>query len=150
MTVWSDIMGMGAQHDKGRWFDMPHPATGSPTGLEFLVAGPDGRIARHAQWALLDGLATAQTDAAPIPAETRERLRLDALGAHLLAWRGEGLPAFSGYEARQALGASGYLVAFIDAAVGSALHNMPDPDRGPAGTDALEAMAAAIAAGGAA
>lgn len=146
MSTWDEIMGLPALHDRGRWFDLPHPATGAATGIELLVAGPAGLIARAAQWGLLDALAAAQADATPIPAAARERLRLDALAAHVLGWRGEGLPAFTPTEARRALGASKYLADFLDAAIGSALHNIPDANRGPAGLDAIDAMAATLRA----
>lgn len=146
MSCWDAIMGLPAQHDSGRWFNLPHPVTGAASGVELLVAGPAGMIARAAQWGLLDALAAAQTDAAAIPAAARERLRLDALAAHMLGWRGEGMPAFTPSEARRALGASKYLSDFVDAAVGSTLHNLPEVNRGPTGGDALEAMAATLRA----
>lgn len=148
MSAWDDIMTVGPAHDRGRAFDLPHPLTGAPSGIRLTIAGPDGRIARTAQHALLDGLAEATGPDGRVSAEARERLRLDALARVVLGWEGDGLPAFSALAVRQALEASPYLARATDAMAGSRDHYAPDTGRpAPSGVDALQAMAAILAQG---
>lgn len=91
-----DIVAAVADQDKGAWFGIADPVTGEPTGIRFLLAGPDSRTQHRAQLELVDELADLADADGRVTAEQRESARLRALAKAVLGWEivegGEAVP----------------------------------------------------------
>ncbi|MEI6798422.1 MAG: hypothetical protein WCO04_04310 [Pseudomonadota bacterium] len=82
----SDLYGNREDQDAGAWFEALDPIAGKPTGLRFLIAGPDSTVQAKARLALIDDLADASDDDGRVNAEAREKARLNQLARVILAW----------------------------------------------------------------
>jgi hypothetical protein len=82
----SDLYGNREDQDAGAWFEALDPLAGKPTGLRFLMAGPDSVTQAKARLALVDELADAADDEGRVSAEAREKSSLNQLARCILAW----------------------------------------------------------------
>lgn len=82
----SEVAANVADQEKGRWFDLLDPVTGEATGMRFRVAGPDSATQRRAMLKLADDLAERAQEDGRVPAEAREKARIDSLAACVLDW----------------------------------------------------------------
>lgn len=85
MTL-TDLETAQADHERGKWFDLRDPVDGTPTGIRLRIAGPDSLTQRRAELKMVDQLAEAADPQGRVSAETRERIRLEALAACVLDW----------------------------------------------------------------
>lgn len=72
--------------DKGRWLDIIDPWTGKPTGMRFLLAGPDSDAQRRARIAMMDEIAEAAGVDGSVSSEMREAARIGCLARCVLGW----------------------------------------------------------------
>lgn len=82
----TEITAAVADQDRGTWFDLVDPVTGAPTGIRFLIAGPDSLVQHRAQLELADELAELADLDGRVTAEQREKTRLRALAKTILGW----------------------------------------------------------------
>ncbi|SFB82463.1 hypothetical protein [Tropicimonas isoalkanivorans] len=82
----SDILADAQDQDRGREFELADPVTGKPTGIKLRIAGPDSATQNRARLRLSDDLAEAADPDGRVPADARERLRLECLAACVLGW----------------------------------------------------------------
>lgn len=96
MMQLDDIRLNADDQDRGRWFDLRHPATGNTTGIRVRLAGPDSATQARARLQMVDDLAELADDEGRISAASREKARLACLARCVLAWDidegGEPLP----------------------------------------------------------
>lgn len=85
----SDIEADSQGQDRGTEFKLCDPVSGEPTGIKLTIVGPDSATQRRAQLAMADALFEASDDTGRVNAETRERLRLEALAACVVGWECE-------------------------------------------------------------
>lgn len=57
-----DIRFNADDQDRGRWFDLRHPATGNTTGIRVRLAGPDSATQARARLQMVDDLAELADD----------------------------------------------------------------------------------------
>lgn len=86
MMQLNDILANAQDQDRGRWFDLRDPMTGKPTGIRFLMAGPDSATQARARLQMADDLAEAADDEGRISAAAREKCRLNSLARCVLGW----------------------------------------------------------------
>lgn len=118
----TDLYGNREDQDAGAWFEALDPITGKPTGLKFLVAGPDSVVQAKAALALVDELSASADDDGRVSAEARERARINQLARAILAWemREDGEPLLCSHVNKvRALKAGTWLQAQIDARASS-------------------------------
>lgn len=82
----SEARGNVVDQDKGRWLDVADPWSGKPTGMRFLLAGPDSETQRRARLAMMDELADASATDGSVSAEGREAARINCLARCVLRW----------------------------------------------------------------
>jgi hypothetical protein len=107
-----------ADQDRGHWRDLRDPVSGEPTGIRFLVAGPDSSAQHRAQLAMVDELAELADADGRISAEDREMVRLRALAKVVLGWEvvEEGRPVtFNTVNVLRVLRAARWLREQVDA-----------------------------------
>jgi hypothetical protein len=80
----SDILSNAVDQDKGRRMEALNPWTGEPTGIAFVIAGPDGNVQRMARIAMMDELAEAAASDGTVSAEARETARINSLARCVL------------------------------------------------------------------
>ena len=85
----TDALGNVADQDKGRWLDVVDPWEGKPTGMRFLVAGPDSDAQRRAKVVMMDELAEVAGADGNVSFEGREAARIGCLARCVLAWEVE-------------------------------------------------------------
>jgi hypothetical protein len=73
--------------DKGRWLDVIDPWSGKPTGMRFLLAGPDSETQRRSRIAMMDEIAEAAGSDGGISFEAREAARIGCLARCALDWQ---------------------------------------------------------------
>lgn len=81
-----DIRSLSADQDRGHWFDLVDPVTGTATGIRLKVAGPDSEVQNRARLRLADDLSEVADAEGRVSAEARERARIDSLARCVLAW----------------------------------------------------------------
>lgn len=84
-----DIFANVADQDRGKWFDLVDPVKGKPTGIRFLVAGPDSETQHRARLKLSDELSEMADLDGRVTAEQREKARLNCLARCVLNWEAE-------------------------------------------------------------
>jgi len=84
----NDMFDNAADQNRGQSLALLDPFTGQPTGMIFVVAGPDSDRARRARLALSDELAEMANEEGRVSAEDREAARLNSLAALVLDWNG--------------------------------------------------------------
>ena len=77
-----------ADQDRGAWLDIVDPVKGEPTGMRFLIVGPDSETAHRARLRLADELAEMADIDGRVSAENREEARRNSLAALVLKWEG--------------------------------------------------------------
>lgn len=82
----NDLFGNRDDQDAGAWFEATDPLTGKPTGLRFLVTGPDSTVQAKARLALVDELAEMADLDGRVSAEHREAARLNQLARCIIGW----------------------------------------------------------------
>ncbi|MEF9601115.1 hypothetical protein O4J55_01830 [Paracoccus sp. PXZ] len=117
----NDILSNAEDQDRGRWFDLLDPVTGKPTGIRFLIAGPDSATQARARLKMVDDLAAAADDEGRVSAEAREKCRLNSLGRCVLGWEiaedGEPVP-FNHANVLRVLRAAQWVHQQVDAMAG--------------------------------
>lgn len=83
-----DILANVSDQDKGRELEIVDPFTGAPTGMVFIVVGPDSDTAHRARIRLSDELAEMADVDGRVSAEHREKARRNCLAAHVIRWSG--------------------------------------------------------------
>ncbi|MCE6960582.1 hypothetical protein LAZ40_16275 [Cereibacter sphaeroides] len=114
----STILADAEDQERGAWFDLVDPVTGTATGIRFRIAGPDSRTQTKARLALADELAEAADADGRVSAEARERARLNSLARCVLGWeiQQDGEPvAFSHANVLRVLKAASWVHAQVDA-----------------------------------
>lgn len=81
-----EIHGNLADQERGRWLDVAEPWEGNPTGLRFLIAGPDSQTQHKARVAMMDDLAAAADIDGKVSFQAREKARLACLARCVLNW----------------------------------------------------------------
>lgn len=81
-----EIHGNLADQERGRWLDVAEPWEGKPTGLRFLIAGPDSQTQHKARVAMMDDLAAAADIDGKVSFQAREKARLACLARCVLNW----------------------------------------------------------------
>lgn len=120
MMDFSDVASNVIDQDRGAWFEAINPWDGTPTGMKFLIAGPDSATQRRARIEQMDHLvAVAQPDGTA-SFEDREKARVAALAKCIKDWvvqeDGHPLP-FTHKNAVRLLGVT-WLQAQIDSFAG--------------------------------
>ena len=117
----NDILANAEDQDRGKWFDLADPWTGKPTGIRFLIAGPDSATQARARVKLVDELAGLADLDGRISAEAREKVRLNNLARCVLGWEihedGEPVP-FSHANVQRVLRAASWVQAQVDSFAG--------------------------------
>lgn len=117
----NDILSNAEDQDRGRWFDLLDPVTGKPTGIRFLIAGPDSATQARARLKMVDDLAAAADDEGRVSAEAREKCRLNSLARCVLGWEiaedGEPVP-FTHANVLRVLRAAQWVHQQVDAMAG--------------------------------
>lgn len=65
--------------ERGAWLELADAVTGKPTGMRFLIVGPDSRTQRAAKIAMMDELVAAANPDGTVSAEALETARLNCL-----------------------------------------------------------------------
>ncbi|MEM1287133.1 MAG: hypothetical protein AAGH60_02150 [Pseudomonadota bacterium] len=90
------ILANATDQEKGRDFELLHPASGEPAGITLRIAGPDSEAQRRAALAMSDELAEMADIEGRVKAEHREAARLNSLARCVLSWNvevdGQALP----------------------------------------------------------
>lgn len=125
----NDILANAEDQDRGQWFDLADPVTGKPTGIRFLVAGPDSATQARARVKLVDELAELADPDGRISAEARDKVRLNNLARCVLGWEihedGQPVP-FNHANVLRVLKAAAWVQAQVDSfAADRAAHRRP-------------------------
>ncbi len=118
----NDILANAEDQDRGKWFDLVDPWTGKPTGIRFLISGPDSATQARARVKLVDELAELADLDGRVSAEAREKVRLNNLARCVLGWEchedGQPVP-FSHANVLRALKAAAWVQAAVQDPQGS-------------------------------
>lgn len=82
----SEALGNAIDQDRGRWLDAIDPWSGKPTGMRFLIAGPDSDTQRRARMSMMDEIADAAGADGRVSYEAREAARIGCLARCVLGW----------------------------------------------------------------
>lgn len=82
----SDILSNAEDQNKGRWLDLLSPWSGEPTGIRFLIAGPDSDVQARSRVRMVDDLADVSGDDGRIQASDREKVRINSLARCVIGW----------------------------------------------------------------
>lgn len=117
----SDILAQAEDQNRGKWFPLLHPVTGAPTGIAFLVAGPDSRVAAEALALMTDDLAEAADNDGRVPGADRAVIHNKMLARCILDWKAEeeGEPVAFSFAAVLRLLAVAWVKAQVDTFAGA-------------------------------
>lgn len=71
--------------ERGAECEIIDPVSGEPTGIVFIVVGPDSNVQRRARLTLQDELSAYR--GRPIPADDQEKLVVEQLARCVVGWR---------------------------------------------------------------
>ena len=117
----SDILAQAEDQNRGKWFPLLHPVTGAATGISFLVAGPDSRVAAEALALMTDDLAEAADENGRVRGKDRAAIHAKMLARCILDWKAEegGEPVPFSFAAVLRLLAVGWVKAQADTFAGA-------------------------------
>jgi hypothetical protein len=70
-----DLVSFAEEQERGAWLDVPDPMTGEPSGMRFLVCGPDSPTQKRAKMQHMDDLVAMAGPDGICSAENREAAR---------------------------------------------------------------------------
>jgi hypothetical protein len=82
----NEIVAWSEDQNRGRWFELPDPVTGKPTGIRLKIVGPDSETQRRATLRLADDLADLADSDGLVSPEAREKARLNNLARCVVDW----------------------------------------------------------------
>lgn len=128
----SDLAKLSADQDAGHRFELIDPVHGEPTGIAFVIVGPDSKTNREARFDLdreLARLAAKKNGSTP---ETREEAVTDFLFAVTRSWEvtdgGNALP-FTRENFGRLLSAATWVRGQVDIFAGDRKPYFPDPKK---------------------
>lgn len=113
-----DIVAWSEDQNRGKWFELPDPVTGAPTGIRLKIVGPDSETQHRATLKLAEDLADMADADGIVSPESREKARLNNLARCVTDWQireaGEPVP-FGFANVLRFLKAAQWVQVWVDA-----------------------------------